>query len=251
MRTVLQIGNQTIADEQIICLLTRYQMLPHLLREIIIDQVIAPIDLTPEEKAIAHHLLEQQQLNTETSYLAWCKRFNINIEQLETLATRQLRIEKFKQVTWGDKLDSYFLKRKGQLDKVIYSLIRTKDTDAAREIYFRIQESEKSFADLARSHSQGREAQTGGLNGPVELGTLPLPLMQMLSVSQPSQLWPPTSIERWVVIVRLEKFIPVQLDESIRQGLLNELFTTWLSEQMSQIDFAMKTQVNTTQLTTI
>jgi hypothetical protein len=35
--------------------------------------------------------------------------------------------------------------------------------------------------------------------------------------------------------VRLEKFIPAQLDEPMRQRLLTELFTTWLQEQLNQL----------------
>ena len=68
-------------------------------------------------------------------------------EQLESVATRGLKIEKFKQVHWGQKLESYFLERKSQLDKVIYSLIRTEDHEVAQEFYFRLQEGEQTFAD--------------------------------------------------------------------------------------------------------
>jgi hypothetical protein len=69
-------------------------------------------------------------------------------EHLKALATRGLRIEKFKQATWGRKLEAYFLKRKGQLDKAIYSLMRTKDLRLAQELYFRIQEGEQTFAEV-------------------------------------------------------------------------------------------------------
>ncbi len=156
-------------------------------------------------------------------------------EQLEALATRGLRIEKFKQATWGHKLESYFLSCKSQLDKVIYSLIRTKDMGVAQELYFRIQAGEQSFAELAREYSQGPESQTGGLIGPVELSTPHPTLAKMLRVSQPGQLWPPMHLGEWVAIARLEKFIPAQLDEPMRQRLLNELFADWLQEQLNQL----------------
>jgi parvulin-like peptidyl-prolyl isomerase len=57
--------------------------------------------------------------------------------QLEVLTTRRLRIKKFQQATWGNQLEYYFLKRKGQLDRAIYSLIRIKDPEIAQELYFR------------------------------------------------------------------------------------------------------------------
>ena len=46
---------------------------------------------------------------------------------------------------------------------MVYSLIRSKDPGVAQELYFRIQEGENTFSELARQYSQGSEAQTGGL----------------------------------------------------------------------------------------
>jgi parvulin-like peptidyl-prolyl isomerase len=104
----------------------------------------------------------------------------------------------------------------------------------AQELYFRIQEGEQTLADLARQYSEGPEAQTGGLLGPVELSK-PHPLMaQALSTNQPGQLLPPMRLEGWVVLLRLEQFLPCQLDEGMRQRLLNELFETWIAEQIRE-----------------
>lgn len=236
MTTVLQVCDQVITTEEIVPLLTGYQLLPQLLREILIDQAIASIDCTPEETASAcQQFCEQQQLTLKTERQAWLARYGMNPKQLEALATRTLRIEKFKQATWGHKLESYFLRRKGQMDKVIYSLIRTQDLGIAKELYFRIQEGEQSFAELARAYSQGPEAQTCGLLGPIELSMLHPSLAKMLSTSQPGQLWFPTRLGKWLVIVRLEKLFFTQLDEPMRQKLLNELFEAWLREQINQL----------------
>ncbi len=236
MTAVLQLGNRTITAEEVIPLLVGYRMLPQFVGEMIIDQAIAAIDCTPEEKTIAcQEFGGQNHLTTDAKRQAWLQQHCMTPEQLDNLAVRQLKLEKFKQATWGNKVESYFLKRKRQLDRVVYSALRTQDAGVARELYFRIQEGEQSFAELAREYSQGPEAQTGGLIGPVEL-SIPHPVLaQILSTSQPGQLWPPTHLEEWVVIVRLEKFLPAQLDEPMRQRLLNELFANWLQEQIQQL----------------
>lgn len=236
MTAVLQVSNRTITAEEVIPLLADYQILPQLLREIIIDQAIAPFTCTPEEKAnTCRQFYAQRQLTSQAEQQAWLERYGMTPKYLEALATRGLRIEKFKQATWRHKLEAYFLQRKGKLDRVIYSLIRTQDTGVARELYFRIQEGEQSFAELAREYSQGLEAHTGGFVGPVELSTLPPALAQRLSVSQPGQL-SSISVEGWLMIARLEKFIPAQLNKLTRQRLLNELFTDWLQKQLNQVD---------------
>jgi parvulin-like peptidyl-prolyl isomerase len=235
MTTVLRVDDRAITAEEIVPLLAGYQLLPQLLREIIIDRAIAPFSCTPEEIAIARQqFFEQNQLTDEAAQKTWAKQHGMTLAQLEALALRGLRIEKFKQATWSHKLESYFLSRKQQLDRVIYCLIRNQDPGVIQELYFRIQEGEQSFADLAREYSQGPEVQTGGLIGPVELSTPHPILAQLLRLSQPGQLCPPTRLGEWFVIVRLEKFIPAQLDASMRQRLLNECFNTWLSEQVNQ-----------------
>lgn len=235
MTTVLRVGDRTITAEEIIPLLAEYQLLQQLIREIVIDQAIASINCTPEETTQAiQQFCQKKQITEPTVQQAWLKQQGMSLAQLEALATRGLKIEKYKQATWSNKLESYFLSRKIELDRVIYSLIRTKDPGIAQELYFRIQEGENTFADLAKNYSQGPEAQTGGLVGPVEL-TQPHPaLAKMLRLSQPGQLLPPTRLGEWLIILRLEELIPAQLDDAMRQRLLNDCFNTWLKEQVNQ-----------------
>jgi parvulin-like peptidyl-prolyl isomerase len=237
MAAVLQVGEREIAAEELVPLLAGYRMLPQLLQEILIDQAIASIECTEEEESAAREdFYQRHELTTDEARQQWLQRFRMTEAQLEHLATRELKVERYKQDTWGPKLESYFLDRKGQLDKVIYSLIRVKDLGLAQEIYFRVLEGEQSFAELARTYSEGPEAQTDGLIGPVELSVPHPNLANMLSLSQPGQLLPPNRIGEWVVVVRLERFVPAQLDEPMRRRLLNEFFQNWLQEQLNQVN---------------
>jgi parvulin-like peptidyl-prolyl isomerase len=68
----------------------------------------------------------------------------------------------------------------------------------------------------------------------VELSVPHAALGRILSISQPGQLWPPTKVGDWFVVVRLEKFLPAKLDEVTRQRLLDELFNHWLIEQVQK-----------------
>ena len=235
MGVVLQVGDHRITDEGIFPLLAKYGMLPQLAREIVIEQAIADVTCTPEEEESARNrFLQQNQLTTEEQVQAWLSRYGMTTPQMEQLSLRELKLEKFKQATWGHKLEAYFLQCKSQLDRVVYSLIRTRDNGIAQELYFRIQEEENSFTQLAKDYSQGAEAQTGGLVGPVELNVPHPQIAKMLMSSKPGQLWPPLPIGEWTVILRLEKFLSAQLDPPTEQRLLNDLFQQWLMSQMQQ-----------------
>ena len=232
----VQVGTQTIDGDNVFPLLIGYQLLPQLLREVIIDQAIAEIDTTPEEQDISlKRLYDRYQLTSPAAQETWAAQQGLTLAEVATIAIRPLKVEKFKFQTFGKNLESYFLKRKGALDQVIYSLIRTQDIGIAQELYFRLQDDQVAFADLARKHSQGPEAETGGMVGPVTLETPHPTLAKMLSISQPGQLWPPTKVGDWIIIVRLDKLIPAQLDDSISQRLLNELFNQWMQTQLQTV----------------
>jgi parvulin-like peptidyl-prolyl isomerase len=235
MNPVIQLSHQTVTPDNLLPLLSQYRLLPQLLRESIIDQAIAPFTCTAEETAAACQSFYQQYQITEAEQQDWRTQYGLTIEQVQALATRPLKVEKFKLATWGNKLGSYFLSRKEQFDRVIYSMIRTKDLGIAQELFFRIEAGEQSLSELAQQYSQGPEAQTSGLVGPAEIGSLHPKLAHVLRASQPGKLWPPMAMGDWMVIVRLEKFIPVQLDGPMQQRLLRELFETWLGEQMAQL----------------
>lgn len=235
MGVVIQIGEKQLTENELYPLLAKFGILPQLAKEMIIDEAIADVICTPEEEAIARNrFYQQQQLTDETRVQAWLKQSGMTLEQLEQLSVRELKLEKYKQATWGHQLEAYFLQCKGQLDRVVYSLIRTKDGGIAQELYFRVQEEENTFAELAKQYSQGAEAQTGGLVGPVELNVPHPKISQMLTASKPGQLWPPTQVGEWYIILRLEKYISAQLDPPTRQRLLNDLFNSWLQEQIQR-----------------
>ena len=126
--------------------------------------------------------------------------------------------------------------RSGQLDKAIYSLIRTSDIGVAQEVYFRLIDGEQTFEEAARQYSQGAESQTGGLVGPVVLST-PHPAIAQLVATQPiGQICQPIKLDQWFVIIRPEQVLRSQLDEPMRQRMMNELFQTWLQEQMRSVE---------------
>jgi parvulin-like peptidyl-prolyl isomerase len=211
-------------EENPVLLLLRYHLLPDLVRELVTDDAIASIVCTPEE-------IEQlyQQIHTQS------QEQTSNPEQAIKSAIRSLKIEKFKQLKWGDQIELYFHQRQNLLTKVIYSLIRTQDPELINELYFRIQEQEQSFAELARLYSQGSEAQTDGLVGPVELETYHPAFAHLLATSPAGELQPPMQLDCWWIILRVEKRIPAQLDAAMQQRLLNELFEKWREQRFDRI----------------
>lgn len=230
MKAVLQIGQAVLDAPTLVTKLKEHHLLPRLVQEILIDEAIASVEcdrnVAIQTFCAKHGLFSQEQQQ------AWCQQQQQTPEQMAAVAEREYKLMLFQEKTWGDQIESYFLQRKAQLDRVRYSLIRTKDASLAQEIYFRLHDDGESFSKLASEYSEGQESKTGGLVGPVELSVPHPVLSRMLMVSKPGQLWAPTQIGEWLVIARLEQFIPAQFDESMRQRLLAEQFQIWLQQQI-------------------
>ncbi len=237
---VLTHNQALISSPDLLTLLRQYQLVPQLLQCMVIDRAIAPFTITtPERNSALAEFYQQHQLDSPAAIKTWLQLNYLDEDELECIALRPLRIEKFKLKTWGSKLESYFLKRKSSLDRVVYSLIRTKDRWIAQELFFRLQDNEQSFAELAQQFSEGAENQTGGRIGPVPLSQPHPEIRQLLTVSQAGQLWSPRRIDEWFAIVRLEYLEPLRFDGVVKQYLLHELFETWVKAEVARQSPAM------------
>jgi hypothetical protein len=236
MVEVFRIGNTGINLEELPALLNRFQLLPHLYRHLIVEQALSEIPCTDvERQMVVDNFCQQQQIRSEESLQQWLTAHNCTLAQMEAEVIRPLLLQKYKETAFAPRVESHFIKRKVTLDRVVFSLIRVEDPNLAWELFFRIKEGEQTFSELARQYSQGPEANTGGVIGPTPLATPHPTIARKLSVSHPGQLWEPEQLEQWNIIVRLDKLLPAQLDEATRQQLLDEMFETWLQEEVQKV----------------
>ncbi len=228
--------NDTMSRAEVMTLLKQYGLLPQLQRELIIDQALADVVCSQEEVFSAYKAFYQKyQINSDQDRTQWLERNHFTLDQFEHLVLRTIKLDRFKHTTFNNRVDSYFLQRKAQLDRATYSLLRVKDPHLAQELFFRIQDGEADFTDLVKQYSGGQEAEIGGLVGPHDM-TVPHPdLARKILSLKAGQLAPPVQIADWFVIVRLEKYLPAQLDIDMRGRLIGELYEQWLQGKLNQL----------------
>jgi glycosyltransferase involved in cell wall biosynthesis len=90
---VLQVNNRKVTAQEIVALLSQYQMLPKLKQELVIEEAIAPFNCTPEEEAkCRHEFCQQHQLTSETIRQNWLQQQGLTEPQFIELATRKLGV---------------------------------------------------------------------------------------------------------------------------------------------------------------
>jgi parvulin-like peptidyl-prolyl isomerase len=235
MPAALQIGDTSISADRLPTLLQQYRLVPQLAREMILDQAIADYRVSENEQMEAiKRFYQQNQLNTDQDLEKWLQQQRLSREGLVALIERELRLQKFKTTKWENQVESHFCQRKAQIDQVVFSMIRVKEVDIAEEIYFRLLSQEATFSDLAPRYSNGIEAKTKGISGPVELGRLDATLAGTLVTAKPEEVLAPMNVSGWWVVIQLETLIPAEMDEPTRQRLIEELFTLWINEQVQK-----------------
>ncbi len=218
MPTILRAGNLQFPAEFIFDRLISSPLLGQLTRELTISETLDRWQPDPPINSI-----DRSTLSPATA----------------AIDDRDLKLQQFKQANWSHKLGSYYLTRKSQLDRAIYSILQVEDGALAQELFFRIQSGEQTFAKLARQYSQAANAIDGGYSAMVPFSRMhPLVATQLARLA-PGELAPILAIDRVYTILRLERLVPIPFDDRLRQALLDELFERWLQAQVaSQLGLA-------------
>ena len=204
-----------------------------LARAWVLDQLVHAIPLpVEEEKALMAAFLERRGISDDEHVPGWLQERGLVFDDLRILATQKRRLQRLVRCRWDDEVEVRFLQRKPELDQVVYSMLRVDSEDLAAELHHQIAEGEADFDALAPLHSQGPERHCRGQIGPLPLAAGHDSLVSRLRRGRPGQLFEPFQAgESWVVL-RLEQFLPAELNEPTRERMMGELFEEWLEQRV-------------------
>lgn len=213
--------------------LARYGLLRPFLRQQRLEQLLAPIELTDEEREAALAQFRKDNGIEDDAQLRELQRaLLLSDADINYQIQFPVKVWKYSMEQFSAKAESRFLARKANLDQVVYSLLRTVDANLARELFLQISEGESSFDQLASSHAEGPERATRGIVGPVPLAQAHPELMQRLRTARPGVVLEPFPIGEWWLLVRLESLQPASFDDEVADAMIQELLDEWLEEEV-------------------
>jgi PPIC-type PPIASE domain len=229
----LDLGDSQISSDLVVEQLAEYQLLSQQIEEIILDQLIAQtaIDLNIRIDYNSAEFEDRYALNQQSrSYRG------MNSAQLTAISERELKLEQFKQLRWGDQVEAYFQSQQSQLDRITISTIAVDDYFLARELFFRIQAGEQSFAEISLEYSQDAYRQSGGTIGSVFMRELSPKIGRVVRKLEPGELSIPLSMGDKYRLIRLDRLEPAQLNPQLHKFLLDELFINWFKAEIAVDD---------------
>ena len=203
-------------------------------KELIKDELIKVIERPNQDmqQLINKEWCQSNNIKTTNDLELWIKSNGLDEESWEKLICRMWLWEKWCMSTFKKSIKSYYLKRKSNLDKITYSLIRVKDKMLADELYLRIKNEENTFAEIATNYSEGVEKQTGGRIGPISINEPHPEISNLLKVTSLNELISPKPVEEWWVILKLERKFDAKLDNSLSKLLSLELGEKFLENKV-------------------
>lgn len=232
----MQWQNWSVTTEALEDLIRRQQLAPSLLRRLIEEEITSLVALTEDTiEPLLADFFKQQNLEDEASRSAWLDERAWTEADLKMHVCRPEALKRFGRQRFGPGVEEHFLERKSSLDTVLYSMLRVRDPGLARELWIQISEGEIRFEDAAAQHSDGPEANSRGLLGPIPLGNLQPELAERLRHLQQGAVRPPEQLGPWCLLLRLEKITPARLDDAMRERLIQEQLDHWINARVERV----------------
>ena len=171
----------------------------------------------------------------------WLKQNYLTGDDFENLIYGSIITSKLSQHLFGDRIEPYFYEH--QLDfarAVLYEIIFN-DFDTAIEQFYALEEREISFIEVARQYIQEPNLRRQyGYRGVLPRPALNSAISAAVFASEPPQILKPIVVGKKTHLVLVEEIIEPQLNESLRQQIIERLFAAWLEKQILQYSIEVK-----------
>ena len=243
--------NLNCLNNESIELLNRSNLLRQLIKSEYIRDILEDVVLNKEvEQKAINDFLKGYGVTEKDNLEAWLKKNSLSKNQVKDIALSDKKLKFYCKENYGHQAEGRFLERKNKLDIYVYSLIRVKDVNKAKELYIRLISKEANFDDLAATHSEGIEKKTRGIIGPTSLERAHPQLAETVRTSKVNEIQPPFRIDqpdgKLFMIIRVEHYEAAKLDEIMKDKMALEIFDKEIEPEIDSIfqDLLKKEKVN-------
>lgn len=233
MSDFISLAGYEVTASMIPSLLLDLGLLPVFIKRLLIRKNTSHIIPTKEQQIeFQKSFFNSHSLLTEDDLSSWLSANDLSESEMTLHLYRSLQQEILKNDMFSNKIESYFLEHKSDLDLYAYSLIQSNSRLKINEIYVQLIEEEDTFASLSHQFSEGPESLSNGYISPKSLNKVHPEIAERLRISKPGQLWPPFLVNQSWLLIRMEKLIPSSLDSKTSSSILSLLFDSWLDDQL-------------------
>nr|AVH79529.1 PpiC-type peptidyl-prolyl cis-transl isomerase [Synechocystis sp. PCC 9413] len=186
----------------------------------------------------------QYKLLGASETLAWLAKQRITPEDWTQGIRIKLLTQKLKEHLFLDTIDAHYLANREEYRRVALSQIVVSELSQALEIVQKLRQENASFVAMALEHSQAQlSAKNGGFVGIRFLSTLipeireaiaPRCASGTIANASEGDIINPLQTHLGYHILRIEKWFPPSLNESVRAEIMEDLWRNWLINNSHQ-----------------
>ena len=222
----LQSALVDLASQPLAVLLHQNGILRNLARDLLMKRLLDSVQFTATEQGLVLSKLWDGLGEDPPQHLppGWLDAMAPELQIPMRQRWDQLRLQKWLEVQYGERVETYLLERRAALEQVVFAMIRVWSQGTAEELYLRLIDDGADFGQLSQQFSIGDERLTHGLLGPMPISQPHQRIQAVLQRLTVGDLHPPIQLDQCFLILRLEHRQPASLNEATRQQLLQELF---------------------------
>jgi parvulin-like peptidyl-prolyl isomerase len=234
--------NLQISSAEFLGQLKRSCKLASVIQETVYHQIITDtaraegITISDRElQAAADNFRLKYNLSDPKVTWEWLQKNHLTGDDFEQLIGESVVTAKLIQHLFGDRVEPYFYQH--QLDftqAALYEIIFD-DFGLAIEEFYALIEQETTFVQIARQYLQEPNLRRQyGYQGVLSRTTLNPAISAAVFASKPPEVLKPIVVNKKAHLILVEEIIQPQLDESLREQIINQLFSAWLEKQVQQ-----------------
>ena len=241
-KTTLAIDHHPVTFKQVLKWLRSTGKLPQFLQELISQYVIeqelhqrADLEINSLilNRAIAR-FRQENDLTDPQHFQLWLIDQGWDEAIFQKQMQFNLKLDQFKAQLTAPQLSEAFIEQKLLLDQVVLSRIVVNSQDLAEELKTQIVEDGARFEQFAQDYSQTDDAITNGMMGVVSradvqtwlgIDVYHIQLGQVVAIAHEQSWW----------LIRVEKILPAELNDSVKNYLQEQIFQQWLGKQVQAL----------------
>jgi parvulin-like peptidyl-prolyl isomerase len=203
-------------------------------------------EATPEEiQGESDQLRRQYHLEKASDTLAWFHEQRITTEDFEVGLQKKILRQKLAEHLFSQKAEQVFAENQLEYDRAVLYQITFSSEALANEFLYRIQDQEISFFEVAHQFDTDEQrARRCGYEGEVSRWEMKPDLAAAAFGMPIGEVAGPVANDRGWHLLFVERILPSELNPSLHQKLIEDLFKHWLEQEKVRwlSNFALKSE---------
>lgn len=238
--TALRISGEDVSLAELIQSLQlggKTELLTEAARDLVIRNAIQARGLTVSDEELqtaADTFRRDNKLERAVDTHNWLKERGWSVERLELYLERKLLRERLvDDVATEEAIRRHFAEHRRAYDQAAIAHLVVSDCAVAEELLLQINEDDAEFDALVRQHSlDTTTSQTGGRLGLTNRLSMSPRIESHVFAAAEGDVIGPFETKNGFHLIKVERIISGQLDENVTETIRQDVFESWLDEQV-------------------